>query len=367
MARRRAPRKVHAGLLHHFQGKTSLMEFLQVQCSFTGKPRDVVKRVDLFRAYSRFCTARRLPMASNVNIGRHLGSQHVWATKRLGGANGKNQEYAYVGLFLKAGPGEEVKEEQSSPDEDVKQEQSSVPTTPATTPLPPSLSSREGSQQQQQQQTGDWFSPSPKPLKISLSPPREDNMGLFDSFMQEHVECTGSVEDAVSVEELHKAYRRLCRSKGIMPPSFSKLKTRCLSQRQNVSISRVPFQSVKRAYTGLRWTSSALQALNPSRRVQPTPCTSCQGKSQAPAASVLLCDVNQQGNDWMPLVQIDGSGNQNCLRYWSDEDADTFVNTVVSPATLLPAPASPPTPPETQNSDLFQVLDILGSADLGMF
>ncbi|XP_063842721.1 uncharacterized protein LOC135090197 [Scylla paramamosain] len=347
---RRTSRKVHGGLFHRFQGKKSFMEFLKLQYIITGNPRDVVKRVDLFRAYKRFCTARSLPVASMVNIGRHLGGQHVWASKRLGGANGRNQEYAYVGLSLK-----------DVPDEEVKEEQSSSPASPATPSLLPS-SSKEGSQQ-----TSDWLSPSPKPLKISLSPLSEDTLGLFDSFLQDHVECTGSAEDAVSVEELHKAYRRLCRSKGVKPPSFSKLKTRCLFQRENVSISRVPFQSVKRAYTGLRWTSSALQSLNPSRKVQPAPCSSCQAKNQAPAAPVVLCEVNQDGNDWIPLVRIDGTADQTTLKYWGDEDSSTFINTLVSPSTFLPASASPSTPPETQDSDLFQMLDIFGNTDPVMF
>ncbi|MPC33160.1 uncharacterized protein LOC123503152 [Portunus trituberculatus] len=354
---RRSARKVHAGLLHRFLGKESFMEFLKLQCIMTGSPRDVVKRVDLSRAYRRFCSARRLPAASMVNIGRHLGSQHVWASKRLGGANGRNQEYAYVGLSLKDAP-DEVKEEQSSCPP--------TPATPATSPppLPPSLF-----WEISQQQTVDWFSPSSKPLKISLSPTSsEDAMRLFDTFLQDHVECTGSAEDAVSIEELHKAYRRLCRSKGITPPSFSKLKTRCLTQRENVSISSISFQSVKRAYTGLRWTNSALQSLNPSRRVQPKPCSSCQAKNQAPAAPVVLCEMNQEGNDWIPLVRIDSTADQSSLRHWGDEDSSTFINTLVSPSTLLPAPASPPTPPETQDSsDLFQMLDMFDSTDLCMF
>lgn len=339
-----ARRATRTGRYHRclrFKGKKGFEEFLKQRCSITGRLTDVVKRRDLCLAYRKFCAARRHPVACMVNVGRHLGGLKVWASTRVGGANGRNQEYAYVGLCLRDSPDE-------APDEVpkaaiIKEEQSSPPGRHATPSPLPSLSNGND-------QSTDTPSTSSSSTWVSLSQHSENILELFDSFLQEHVECTGSPDDGVPVAELNAAYRRLCRKRGATPLSSARLSSH-LAQRGGVVVSRLPFETVKRAYLGLRWTSSALKTLTPSKRVRQTPCNSFG----------VLREGKEEGGDWTPLVKDDGLGDQPSLRYWGDDDSNSLLEDTfqIAPPPPPPTPASPSTPSDTHTSDL-----LLGISDL---
>ena len=308
----------------------------------------MVRRHHLYCAYRRFCTVKRHTVASVVSMGRYLASLHVRASKRLGGSRGKNQEYAYVGLYLQDNP-DEISNEAPKAVIGIEQ-QSSLPARLASPSPPPSFSNGDA-----HLQSMDTPSASPSSPRISSLPHGVNIRELYNSFLQEHVVYTGLVDDAVPVSELHTAFQQLCWAQGIIPPPSARLNTN-LAQWGGVTISYLPYETVKQAYLGLRWTSSALQNLSPSKRLQPTPCSSCEAKSYTPAASpILQWMVNEEGSEWMPWVKDEIHGDQHSLSNYSGDDSSGVLHTLQIPSPLpLPTNASPLTPPNTQASDLLQ-------------
>lgn len=256
-----------------FQGIQGLREFLQMKCIITHRRTDVVRRQDLFSAYHRFCAEARHPAAAIVNVGRYLGSLQVWASKRLGGSNGRRQEYAYVGLCLHELPPRASQKGVSFP---------STLSLVNAAPLSPPPSSHD-------RQDDTSTTSSSVPSLWVMRPPREESLEHLDAFLREHVEYTGAAGDGVPVGELHLAFLQLCRARGVRPPPDVRLSSRLLDRREGVVISRLNFESVKWAYQGLRWTRTALDALQPSTRPRPTPCSSCEARQRAaPAVAGVL-------------------------------------------------------------------------------
>lgn len=334
-----------------FLGMEGFKKFLQRQCTITQSRTDVIRCRDLYRAYCRFCAAARHPVASVVNVGRYLGGLQVRASRRLGGCNGRRQEYAYVGLRLR----------ESSPEAPQKGSPSSPPLSPVT-PAPPSPppSSYEST---------DFPSPA-----VSR-PPSNGGLELLDTFLRENVESTGSAEDAVPVGELHAAYRRLCRARGVTPPPSASLSSH-LTRREGVVISSLSFETVMRAYQGLKWTAAALTSFTPSRRAQPTPCSSCKAGRLAPTVSGSMADdlkdevsmeVGTSG-DWSSWTNGDGLGEQFSLSLFDDDGSGGhFHNLQTASPPPQPTAISQPLVPDLMvfqdTEDLAHLIEAYNSTD----
>ncbi|XP_050686368.1 uncharacterized protein LOC126980479 isoform X1 [Eriocheir sinensis] len=344
---------------NRFVGMEGLREFLQRQCTITHRRTDVVRCRDLYHAYCMFCATTLHPVASVVNVGRYLGGLQVRASRRLGGCNGRRQEYAYVGLCLNESLPRAPKKGPPSP-----------PTLTPVSPAPPSSTSS----------SYDCLSESMDFLYPGVSrPPREDDLDLLDAFLRENVERTGSAEDAVPVGELHAAYRRLCRARGVTPQPAAHLSSH-LTQREGVAISRLNFETVKRAYQGLRWTTAALDALTPSRRHQPTPCSSCEAGRLAPSATECINDgVKNEGvgvgtsGACSPWTNEHGLGDEFSLKLWDDDDdsGEHLQNLQPTSPTPQPTAMSPPSMPDLMllqdTDDLAQLIEEYNSTSPSVF
>lgn len=339
---------------YSFEGLKGFRKFLQQKCTITHRRTDVVRRSDLHRAYQTFCAAEHHPVGSKVNVGRCLGGLHVWASTRLGGSNGRGQEYAYVGLCLKESSLKESPMRSPSP-----------LSQPSSDPLRLSCTS-----------SGDVSSSSLHSPEI-LPPSGNDCITLLDDFLREHVERTGSTEDAVPVEELHAAYRRLCKRRGVTPQSDTNLRSRVAVQ-EGVAISPLKFMTVKLAYQGLRWTTTALTALKPSTTPQSTPCNSCQAGQRATAATEGKVQVKNEAREgiessgyWSPLVWEDNLEEQ--FSFFRDENDNSEELQSLQTASLPPQATitSLPTLPDLMapqgTVDFSHLLDAYDSKDYCLF
>lgn len=360
MARRSSRQQDRRRRKNRFVGMEGFREFLQRQCTITHRRTDVVRCRDLYRAYCMFCATTLHPVASVVNVGRHLGGLQVRASRRLGGCNGRRQEYAYVGLCL----------QESLP----RAPQNGLPSPPTLTPVSPAPPSSTSSSYDCMSESMDFLSPG-----VSR-PPREDDLDLLNAFLRESVERTGSEEDAVPVGELHAAYRRLCRARGVTPQPAAHLRSH-LTQQEGVAISRLNFETMKRAYQGLRWTTAALDAFTPSRRHRPTPCSPCEAGRLVPSATECIDDGSVKNVEMgagtsggcSPWTNDYGLGDEFSLKLWDDDDDSGEHLQNLQPTSSPPHPTAMSAPflPDLMllqdTKDLAQLIEEYNSTSSSVF
>lgn len=357
MARRVSRQQDRRRRKNRFVGMEGFREFLQRQCTVTHCRTDVVRCRDLYRSYCMFCATTHHPVASVVNVGRYLGGLQVRASRRLGGCNGRRQEYAYVGLTLHESVPRAPQKCRPSP-----------PTLTPVSPAPPSLTSS----------SYDSLSKSMDIHPPGVSrPPREDDLDLLDAFLLENVERTGSVEDAVPVAELHSAYRRICKERGVTPHPAAHLSSR-LTQREGVAILRLNFETEKLAYQGLKWTTAALDALTPSRRHRPTSCSSCEAVRQASSPTECIHDevknvevgVGTSGG-CSPWTNEHGLGGEFSLKLLDDDSGEYFHSFQPTEPPPQPTAMSPSSLPDLlllqDTNDLAQLIEEYNSTTPSVF